>query len=166
MTKLILLQVMGTLNSFSTLLINYYQKWFTTEYHYRYLIHKVLQNIDAVHLDVDFAENLSIPVKCEPQSLHWSHEQVTIHSRIVPTGHKCYHPYVSDDRKHNQHLPQSCLEKMLEALEVQAFDMSNVLIESGNCSGQYKSSPHFHGMLEIANRYNIPVIWIYGDWSC
>ena len=47
---------------------------------------------------------------------------------------------------------------MLEALEVQAFDMSNVLIESGNCSGQYKSSSHFHGMLEIANRYNIPVI--------
>ena len=29
----------------------------------------------AVRLDVDFPENLSISVKYEPQSLHWSHEQ-------------------------------------------------------------------------------------------
>ena len=74
-------------------------------HHYRYSIHKVLQNVHAVHLDVDFAENYSIPVKYEPQSLHWSHEQVTIHSGIfkLSTGHKSYHPYVSDDRKHNQH---------------------------------------------------------------
>ena len=120
--------------------------------------------VDAVHLDVDLAENLSILVNYEPQSLHWSHEQVTIHSGIVklPTGHKSYHPYVSDDRKHNQHFAPSYIERMLEAPEVQAFDLSNVVIESDNCSGQYKSSPHFHGMQEIVNRYNIPVIWIYG----
>ena len=51
---------------------------------------------------------------------------------------------------------------MLEAPEVQAFDMSNVITESDKCSGQYKSSSHFHGKQEIATRYNIPVIWIYG----
>ena len=106
-------------------------------HHYRYSIHKVLQNVDAVCLDVDFAENLSIPVKHEQQSLHWSHEQVTIHSGIVklPTGYKSYHLYVSDDRKHDQHFAQSCIERMLEAPEVQVFDMS-VIIESDNHSGQ------------------------------
>ena len=80
---------------------------------------------------------MSIPVKHEQQSLHWSHEQVTIHSGIVklPTGDKSYHPYVSDDRKHDQHFAQSCLERMLEAPEVQVFDMS-AIIESDNHSGQ------------------------------
>ena len=47
---------------------------------------------------------------------------------------------------------------MFEAPELQAFDMTNVIIESDNYSEQYKSSPHFHGMQKIANRYNIPVI--------
>ena len=47
---------------------------------------------------------------------------------------------------------------MFEAPELQAFDMTNVIIESDNCSEQYKSSPHFHGMQKIPNRYNIPVI--------
>ena len=94
-------------------------------HHYTYSIYKVLQNADTVPLDVDFAENLSIPVTYEPQSLHWSHEQVTIHSGIVklPTGHKSYHPYVSDDRKHDQHFAQNCIERMLEGPEVPAFDV-------------------------------------------
>ena len=46
-------------------------------HHYRYSIQKVLQNVDAVCQNVDFAVNLSITVKYEPQSQHWSHEQVT-----------------------------------------------------------------------------------------
>jgi len=133
-------------------------------HHYRYAIHKMRENVDAVFLDVDFSENLSIPVKNEPQSLHWSHEQVTIHSGIVklPTGHKSYHPYVSDDRKHDRHFAQISIEKMLEVPEVQAFQMPNILVESDNCSGQYKSSAHFHGMQKLANQYNVPVIRIYG----
>ena len=68
---------------------------------------------------------------------------------------------MSDDRKHNQHFAQSCIERMFEAPELQAFDMTNVIIESDNFSEQYKSSPHFHAMQKIANRYNIPVIRIY-----
>ena len=57
-----------------------------------------------------------------------------MHSGIakLPTGHKSYHPYLSDDRKHGQHFAGSCIERMLE---VQAFDMSNVITESDNCSG-------------------------------
>ena len=64
--------------------------------HYRTSIKLFKESIDAIcYLDVDFSENLTIPVKFEPQSLHWSHEQVTIHSAILKslTG-KSYHPYV------------------------------------------------------------------------
>ena len=36
-------------------------------------------------------ENLSIPVKYEPQSLHWAHNQITIHSGILKVdGVKSY----------------------------------------------------------------------------
>ena len=47
----------------------------------------------GVLMDVDYSENLSIPLKFEPQSLHWSHAQVTVHSGIVKTPtEKTYHP--------------------------------------------------------------------------
>lgn len=53
--------------------------------------------MNAAYLDIDFAENLTVPVKFEPQSLHWAKEQVTVHSGILKTnGQKSYHPYFSD----------------------------------------------------------------------
>ena len=34
---------------------------------------------NSLYIDIDFSENLKVPVKWEPQSLHWYHEQVTFH---------------------------------------------------------------------------------------
>ena len=122
-------------------------------HHYRYSIHKVFQNVNVVCLDADFAENLSISVKYEPQSLHWSHELVTLHSGIVKNliTHMCL-------------MIQSTANTLLKAAlkecwKHQKYKLLQVIIESDNCS---PVSPHFHGMQEIANRYNIPVIRIYG----
>ena len=57
---------------------------------------------------------LKIPVKFEPQSLHWSHEQITVHSGILKyNGVKSYHPYISDDRKHDQHFVKIAMKEML-----------------------------------------------------
>ena len=72
-----------------------------------------------VSIDVDFSENLSVPVQFEPQSIHWSHSQVTVHSGILKIdGEKFYHPYLSDDRKHDQKFVLLCLEEMLATVEV------------------------------------------------
>ena len=38
---------------------------------------------DSLIIDTDFSENLKLPVKFEPQSLHWCHETITVHSGIV-----------------------------------------------------------------------------------
>ena len=58
---------------------------------------------DSLSIDINFAENLTVQVKYEPQSLHWSHEQVTVHSEIMKVkGKKTYHPYFSDSLKHDQ----------------------------------------------------------------
>ena len=89
---------------------------------------------DTVMIDIDSSENLSIPVKYEPQSLHWSHEQVTIHAGILKVcGEKSYHPYLSADRKHDQHFVQVALEEMLSEVENIPPD-STIIIESDNCA--------------------------------
>ena len=32
---------------------------------------------NSLYIDIDFSENLAIPVKWGPQSMHWNHDQVT-----------------------------------------------------------------------------------------
>ena len=47
--------------------------------HYRSIINDVKDHfLDDISIDMDFSENLSIPVKFEPQSLQWFHQQVTM----------------------------------------------------------------------------------------
>ena len=94
--------------------------------HYRYCIADFCEQFDAISIAIDYSENLPIPVKYEPQSLHWSHEQVTIHSG--PASHTG----------------------------------SQIVIESDNCSSQYKSSCHFSGMQELANEYQTNLMRVYG----
>ena len=57
------------------------------------------ENFHAAFLDIDFSENLSLPVKHEPQFLHWHHDQVTVHTGIVKihdenSKHKHYQRFV------------------------------------------------------------------------
>ena len=51
--------------------------------HYRNTIEAFRNHFDALFLDIDFSENLQISVKYEPQSLHWHHQQLTVHSGIL-----------------------------------------------------------------------------------
>ena len=68
---------------------------------------------DSVSIDINFAENLTVPVKYQPQSLHWSHEQVTVHSGIMKVkGEKTYHLYFSDSLKHDQVFVKKVPEEM------------------------------------------------------
>ena len=68
---------------------------------------------DSVSIDIDFAENFTVPVKYEPQLLHWSHEQVTVHSGIMKVkGEKTYHLYFSDSLKHDQVFVKKVPEEM------------------------------------------------------
>ena len=110
---------------------------------YRTNINTVLTNINnLIQLWIDFSENLTVPVNKEIQSLHWSREQKTIHSGILKfRGEKQYHPYISDDLKHDQVFVANVIENMLNEVEVSS-DMALVIL-SNNCSSQYKSVQHF-----------------------
>ena len=51
--------------------------------HYRNTIHSLEDLYNTTLIDIDFFKNLSGPVKCEPKSLHWSHQQITVHSGLM-----------------------------------------------------------------------------------
>ena len=46
--------------------------------YYRNTITSFRESFDALFADINFSENLSVLVKFEPQSLHWSYKQVHI----------------------------------------------------------------------------------------
>ena len=133
-------------------------------HHRNHLKHYQFQShFKGVFIDIDFSQNLDVPVKFEPQSLHWTHEQVTVHSGILKTSDsdiKEYHPYISDDKKHDQQFVEVVIDKMLEDVNVQPS--SHIIIESDNCSSQYKSTNHFESIQHVANKFNVNVIQVFG----
>ena len=97
----------------------------------------------------------------QPQSLYWCHTQVTVHSGILKTdGVRTYHAYFSDNLKHDQVFVKISINKMLENENI--VDRKVILIESDNCSSQYKFAQHFHHMQSLSDNYNRIVIRIFG----
>ena len=108
--------------------------------HYRSTIHQFNDHFDTLLIDIDFSENLSIPVKFEPQSLHWSHRQVTVHSGLMKYHEqKSYHPYLSDDTTHDQMFVHCALKNMFSTVDIEPGSV--VVIKSDNCAIQYKCLP-------------------------
>jgi len=129
--------------------------------HYRSTVKEMQDHFNTISIDIDFSENLSVPVKFEPQSLHWFHQQVTVHSGLLKNeGEKSYHAYLSDDRKHDQAFVKVVIEEMLEETNIE--NQEYIIIESDNCSSQYKSAAHFQDMKELSQKYNKTIIRVFG----
>ena len=128
---------------------------------YRSSIKAFYQLFDAVHIDIDFSENLTLDVKWELQSLHWVKQQITVHSGIVKcNGEKVYHPYISDTKVHDQGFVKLALMEMLDTTVMP--DEAPILIESDNCLAQYKFCHHFVDMQNLVDRFLRIVIRIFG----
>ena len=75
--------------------------------------------INILQIDADFSENLSVPVKYEPRSMYWSHEQISVHSGITKlNGEKIYHPYFSDDKSHDVVFTDLAIKEMLTTANI------------------------------------------------
>lgn len=131
--------------------------------YYRNTIHTFRQLFECVSMDIDFSENLTLEVKFEPQSLHWYKVQITVHSGLLKIDtHKSYHPYLSDSKVHDQAFVKLVILKMLSTVEDMMSEDTKILIESDNCSSQYKSTEHFADLQDLANQYQRTVIRVYG----
>ena len=128
---------------------------------YRNLKHRFIENLQCVYIDIDFSENLTIGIKWEPQSCHWCKVQVTIHSGLVIiNGVKVYHPYVSNDRVHDQAFVKLVLKEIFSTLDIS--EGVPVVIDSDNCTKQYKSAQHFDDLQSFANELMCDIIRMYG----
>ena len=128
---------------------------------YRNVKDSFLDVANAVYTNIDYSENLTIGVKFKSQSLHWSKMQVTVHSGLVKYGQeKVYHPYLSDSCVHDQVFVHQALEEIIDHMD--APDGVPLVIESDNCTGQYKSTHHFYHIQSLANEYNRPIFCLYG----
>ena len=149
--------------------INFIEQMLPNIIHHRNLLKNYRSNIDVViesidhcvQLWLDFSENLTVPVKQEPQSLHWSKEQKTVHSGILKmNGEKQYHPYMSDDLKHDQCFVSNVVENMVAEVNISA-EMT-LLIVSDNCPGQYKSVQNFFDRQNLCNKHGVRIVRVYG----
>lgn len=128
---------------------------------YRAIIHTFREHHNAVLIDIDFSEKLKVPIKFQAQSQHWNERTVIVHSGIMhDQGVKSYHAYLSDDKYQDQAFVNNVLEKMLQECHLEKSN--TVVIESDNCSSQYKCSEHFHSLLNLATTNNVVVIRIFG----
>ena len=114
---------------------------------------------DALFLELDFSEKLKVPLKYEPQSMHWTGVEVIVHSGILKDhGEKKYHAYLSYDLIQDHVFVNITLDEMLQSVDHRE---SVIIINSDNCSAQYKCAAHFEKMQQIANKYNMKVIRCY-----
>ena len=110
---------------------------------------------------MDYSENLTVPMKSQPQSMYWALKAVTVHSGITKSREgKSYPPYISDSVKHDQSFTNIVINEMLADEDVSSYDC--VVIDSDNCSGQYESVLNFHHLQELSDVHNITVIRMYG----
>ena len=88
--------------------------------HYRFCMPEILSLYEnCITLDANFAENLKVPVKYESQTMHWCHQQITIHSGITKSnGEKTYHAYFSDDTTHDQVFVDTAMKEMLKEEDI------------------------------------------------
>ena len=128
--------------------------------YYRNAIAIFRELFNSLLVDIDFSENLSVPVKFEQQNLHWSHRQVTLHSGIAKTSsEKNYHVHLPDDRSHDQSFVHLALTNMIN--NAKAPDHSYIVTKSDNCKVQFKSFAHFWSIQELANKYAVPIILVF-----
>ena len=99
-------------------------------------------------------------MKFEPQSMHWSHQQVTVHIGITKVnGGKSYHPYFFDYILHDSIFTDIAITEMLNSTDVQELD--TIIIESGNCTTQYKLASHFFKLQQLSDVLCKPIICIW-----
>ena len=66
-------------------------------------------------MDLDLAEKLKVPLKYEPQKMHWTNSEIIVPLwNIESYQRKNYHPYFSDDDKTQNYVFVSiALDEML-----------------------------------------------------
>ena len=81
---------------------------------YKNAIHIFSSLLDVVSINMDFSEKLKIPLKKEPQSVHWSGAKIIVHFHILKKGSNKEYYYLSDQLIQDHAFSYLVLDEMLE----------------------------------------------------
>jgi hypothetical protein len=112
----------------------------------------------------DFAENLSLPIQKEPQSLYWIRKQISLHGEIIKyrteiNGEevKIYSAHVSDDRDHDQVYVRKSLDDI-----IQGYPVNKALVVRSDNAQHFKSAENFDDLQQISNKLGKTVVRVFG----
>ena len=105
----------------------------------------------------DFAQNYLCVHQHEPQGLHWSHKQVTIHPSCISYRcliddcnqvvlHEIVH--ISDDGKHDAHLVKKFQIANIQILQRRGVQIRKIIEFTDQAPSQYKNKSAFHYLSE------------------
>ena len=111
------------------------------------------------YIELDFSENIAITPKSEVQDAHFSGKQYSLHCSIVIPGENKYVYHLSDDKRHDATFVH---EVLVDIFEKWGIKDETVIIKSDNAPSQYKNKYAFASMQNLANKYNVTIVRIFG----
>ena len=113
---------------------------------------------------IDYSENLSIPIRNEPQPLYFVRKQISLLCCIIifkddesGSTKKIYSGYLSDDLDHDQVYVRKTLDHITSTISI----ADHLVIRSDNAM-HFKSAENFADLQQISNVLNITVIRVFG----
>ena len=94
------------------------------------------------------------------QSAYYSGKQHTLHAALVqfPNVDWKYIFHLSDDTNHDSIMTDVNLNGIVSSYP-ELIKNGAIVLQSDNCSTQYKSRYVFHNMLRLAAELNVPIYW-------
>ena len=135
---------------------------------YHTLLNKVywqryLEEANSAVIWMDYSQNIKLTEKNQVQSAHFSGKQQTLHDSLIQNkGHHHYVYHLSNDTNHDSVMTEAILNDLI-ANYPEIIESSILILRSDNCATQYKSRFVFKALMELAKKYNIQIIFFYGE---
>ena len=122
---------------------------------------KIREHFNGTYIEMDFSQNIALKPKDEVQPAHFSGKQQSLHCSIVVDefGKLTYVYHLSDDTGHDAVFVNEVLEDIFKRWNIRD---TTILLKSDNAGSQYKDRYAFALYQQLANKYNVRIIRVYG----
>ena len=112
---------------------------------------------------MDYSHNIKLTEKNQVQSAHFSGKQQTFHDSLIQNkGHHHYVYHFSNNTNHDSVMTEAILNDLI-ANYPEIIESGIPILRSDNCATLYKSRFVFKALMELAKKYNIQIIFFYGE---
>ena len=124
---------------------------------------RYLEEANSAVIWMDYSQNIKLTEKNQVQSAHFSGKQQTLHDSLIQNkGHHHYVYHLSNDTNHDSVMTEAILNDLI-ANYPEIIESGILILCSDNCATQYKSRFVFKALMELAKKYNIQIIFFYGE---